>query len=150
MSSSIKDRLNARQHCPPLVKFFFRIQNTSCLYIVVKEWLQKGSLNLKKKSENKNEKFSILKKLFKEKEIRKIKIEILILYKLKKKSFFIFKLRRTFFILEDSVLKKNRKWSAKKFIDKKKTSLYYIFHGIIVQLVRAPPCHGGSCGFESR
>jgi hypothetical protein len=22
--------------------------------------------------------------------------------------------------------------------------------GIVVQLVRAPPCHGGSCGFETR
>ncbi len=22
--------------------------------------------------------------------------------------------------------------------------------GIVVQLVRAPPCHGGSCGFEPR
>ena len=24
------------------------------------------------------------------------------------------------------------------------------FHGIVVQLVRAPPCQGGSCGFEPR
>ena len=24
------------------------------------------------------------------------------------------------------------------------------FIGIVVQLVRAPPCHGGSCEFESR
>nr|AFK34392.1 unknown [Lotus japonicus] len=24
------------------------------------------------------------------------------------------------------------------------------FPGIVVQLVRAPPCQGGSCGFESR
>lgn len=23
-------------------------------------------------------------------------------------------------------------------------------YGIVVQLVRAPPCHGGSCEFESR
>jgi hypothetical protein len=25
-----------------------------------------------------------------------------------------------------------------------------ILHAGVVQLVRAPPCHGGSCGFESR
>ncbi len=24
------------------------------------------------------------------------------------------------------------------------------YRGGVVQLVRAPPCHGGSCGFESR
>jgi hypothetical protein len=26
----------------------------------------------------------------------------------------------------------------------------YTSPGIVVQLVRAPPCHGGSCEFESR
>jgi hypothetical protein len=25
-----------------------------------------------------------------------------------------------------------------------------LYIGIVVQLVRAPPCHGGSCGFEPR
>ena len=32
----------------------------------------------------------------------------------------------------------------------KNAILFYNNMGIVVQLVRAPPCHGGSCGFESR
>ncbi|XAR64811.1 hypothetical protein NMG60_11008658 [Bertholletia excelsa] len=36
--------------------------------------------------------------------------------------------------------------------NKKRQILCYIpyFSGIVVQLVRAPPCQGGSCGFEPR
>ena len=37
-----------------------------------------------------------------------------------------------------------QKQSVKIFI------LYTPFPGIVVQLVRAPPCQGGSCGFEPR
>jgi hypothetical protein len=28
------------------------------------------------------------------------------------------------------------------------SSLFFL--GVVAQLVRAPPCHGGGCGFESR
>ena len=39
-----------------------------------------------------------------------------------------------------------------KRVAKERRIRQYSIHinGTVVQLVRAPPCHGGSCGFESR
>jgi hypothetical protein len=49
---------------------------------------------------------------------------------------------------------KSTKNSAEAFLHlfqkKRKMLKRMIQKGIVVQLVRAPPCHGGSCGFESR
>ena len=40
----------------------------------------------------------------------------------------------------------------KKYIAKPYKIRHHTIHirGPVVQLVRAPPCHGGGCGFESR
>jgi hypothetical protein len=48
-----------------------------------------------------------------------------------------------FLLRNKTVIKKNY---SKLF----EAVILIIIRGIVVQLVRAPPCHGGSCEFESR
>ena len=43
------------------------------------------------------------------------------------------------------------KYQETNLTKKKNVTKYgYMNKGIVAQLVRVPPCHGGCCGFESR
>jgi hypothetical protein len=49
-----------------------------------------------------------------------------------------------------SLIRKMMKYNLEDLTLKKKFVNLYSIIGIVAQLVRVPPCHGGSCEFESR